>query len=323
VISQGGSGGVDLAEVARDAELLDQLATRAVTPDGDAVSAMLAAFAAEVDDGLVALLDDVEPADRRPAAGPADRALVPVPDVLAEPRRGHGLRATTIAVVLGATLSVSGVAAAVTGDPLSPYKGIVTAVHGGNHHELPAHAAQVAKMNHKLVGTRAQIAHGDVAGAQATLAALRLDLASLTDLTAGQRSAIEARIASLEAALGRATAKAEVHEKQQKSGTDGSHTAVPNNTRTSESNNTKAPEPNATKTPEPANTEAPASGGTHTAEPQSTRTKPTDSAVGGGGGGGTGTGGGGEAESAATATDAPPTGGGGGGGTAHGKGATR
>jgi hypothetical protein len=70
VISQGGSGGVDLVEVARDAELLDQLAARAAILDDDAVSSMLAAFAAEVDDGLVALLDDVEP---------ADRALVAVP----------------------------------------------------------------------------------------------------------------------------------------------------------------------------------------------------------------------------------------------------
>jgi hypothetical protein len=332
VINQGGSGGgVDLVEVARDAGLLDQLAARAAILDGDAVSAMLAAFAAEVDDGLVALLDDVEPADRRPAARPADRVLAAVPDVPAAPRGGHGLRAATIAVVLGATLSVSGVAAAVTGDPLSPYKGIVSAVNGGNHHELPPHAARVAKMNHTLVGTRAQIAHGDLAGAHATLAALRLNLASMTDLTTGQRHAIEARIAALEAALGRATSQAAGHEKQQKSGTKGSHNAVPNDTKTSEPNNTKTPEPNNTKTPEPnntkspepANTEAPASGGTHTAEPQNTKTaKPTDSAVGGGGGSGAGDGG--AAQSAATATDAASTGGGsgGGGGTAHGKGAT-
>jgi hypothetical protein len=311
VISQGGAGGVDLVEVARDAELLDQLAARAAILDDDAVSAMLAAFAAEVDDGLVALLDDVEPAGR----GPADRALVAVPDVLSEPRRGHGLRATTIAVVLGATLSVSGVAAAVTGDPLSPYKGIVTAVQGGNHHELPSHAARVAQMNHTLVGTRAQIAHGDLAGAQATLAGLRSDLASMTDLTPRERSAIEARIAALEAALGRATGRAEAHEKQQ-SGTKGTHTAVPNNTKAQQPSSTKTPEPNSTttsepkptKTPEPANTGIQGSGGTHTAEPQSTRTaEPTDPAVGGGG-----------AQSAATATDTASQGGGGGGGTANG-----
>ena len=321
MISQGGSGGgVDLVEIARDAELLDQLAARAVILDDDAVSAMLAAFAAEVDDGLVALLDDVEPADRRPAARPADRVLAAVPDVPAAPRGGHGLRAATIAVVLGATLSVSGVAAAVTGDPFSPYKGIVSAVHGGNHDELPSHAAGVAKMNHALVGTRAQIAHGDLAGAQATLAALRLDLASMTDLTTGQRNAIEARIATLEAALGRATAQAAAHEKQQKSGTKGSHTAVPNNTMTPEPNNTKTPERNNTKSPEPANTEAPAAGGTHTAEPQNTRTAdPTEPAASGSGAGG----GGGPQSTELSATDTGSKGGGGGtGGTANGKGAT-
>ena len=330
MISQGGSGGgVDLVEVARDAELLDRLAARAAILDDDAVSAMLAAFAAEVDDGLVALLDDVEPADRRPVAGPADRVLAAVPDVPAAPRGGHGLRAATIAVVLGATLSVSGVAAAVTGDPFAAYKGIVSAVNGGNHHELPPQAARVAKMNHALVGTRAQIAHGDLAGAHATLAALRLNLASMTDLTTGQRNAIEARIAALEAALGRATARAVAHEKQQKSGTKGSHTAVPNNTmtpepnntKTPEPNNTKSPEPNNTKSPEPANTEAPASGGTHTAEPQNTRSAdPTEPAASGSGAGG----GGGPQSTELSATDTGSKGGGGGtGGTANGKGATR
>ena len=201
---------------------------------------MLASFAAEVDEGLAALLDDVEPAGRA-----ADRGLVAVPDVLAGRRRGHGLRATTIAVVLGATLSVSGVAAAVTGDPLSPYKGIVSAVHGGGndhqHDNLPSHAARVATMNHKLAGTRAQIAHGDLAGAEATLAGLRLDLASMTDLTTGERSAIEARIAALEAAIGRANGQTAAHDQQPKSGTKASHTAAPNNTKAQQPSSTKSP----------------------------------------------------------------------------------
>jgi hypothetical protein len=316
---------VNLVEVARDAELLDQLASRAAVVDGDAVSAMLASFAAEVDEGLLALLDDVEPTGR---AGhrPADRGLVAVPDVLAGRRRGHGLRATTIAVVLGATLSVSGVAAAMTGDPFSPYKGIVSAVHGGDdhqHHDLPSHAARVATMNHKLVGTRAQIAHGDLAGAEATLAGLRLDLATMTDLTTGERGAIAARIAALEAAIGRANGQAAAQDQQPKSGAKASHTAVPNNTRTPEPQNTKAPEPAATKTPEPAstktpapaNTGAPGSGGTHTAEPQNTQTAtPTDPAVGGGGAGG-----GGATKTSATATDAASKAG----KTAQGKAATR
>ncbi len=86
-------------------------------------------------------------------------------------------------------------------------------------------------MNHKLAGTRAQIAHGDLAGAEATLAGLRLDLASMTDLTTGERSAIEARIAALEAAIGRANGQTAAHDQQPKSGTKASHTAVPNNTK--------------------------------------------------------------------------------------------
>jgi hypothetical protein len=231
--------------------------------------------------------------------------------------------------VLGATLSVSGVAAAVTGDPLSPYKGIVSAVRGGN--DLPSHAARVATMNHKLAGTRAQIAHGDLAGAQAALAGLRLDLASMSDLTSAERSAIEARIAALEAALGRATGQAAAHEKQQKSGTRGTHTAVPNNTKTPQPHATKTSEPQATKTPEPKTTKTPApantgpqgSGGTHTAEPQNTGTaKPTDPAA--GGGGGSGAGGGGGSQTDLTATDAASQGGAGGtGGTSHVKAATR
>jgi hypothetical protein len=327
VIGQGGSGrGVDLVEVARDAELLDLLAARTAPEGGaDTVSALLAAFAAEVDEGLAALLNDIEPADR-----PADPGLVAVPDAPTSPRRGHGLRATTIAVVLGATLSVSGVAAAMTGDPLSPYKGIVSAVRGGDH-ELPSHAARVAKMNHHLVGTRAQIAHGDLAGAQATLAGLRLDLASMADLSPRERSAIEARIASLQAALDRATSQGATHEKQQKSGTKATHAAEPNNaktsepsdTQTAEPNNTRTSEPQATKTPEPADTGAGGSGGTQTAEPRSTRTAgPTDPAAGGGGGGDAG--GGGGSQSDLTAADAASTGDEGGtAGTAHGKAATR
>jgi hypothetical protein len=199
-----------------------------------------------------------------------------------------------------------------TGDPLSPYKGIVSAVHGGGndhqHDNLPSHAALVATMNHKLAGTRAQIAHGDLAGAEATLAGLRLDLAAMTDLTTGERSAIAARIAALEAAIGRAKGQTAAHDQQPKSGTKASHTAVPHDTQTPEPQNTRTREPAATKTPEPANTKtaapantgAPGSGGTHTAEPQNTQTaKPTDPAVGGGGAGG-----GGATTSSATSIDA-------------------
>jgi hypothetical protein len=156
----------------------------------------------------------------------------------------------------------------------------------------------------------------------------------MTDLTTVERSAIEARIAALEAAIGRAKGRTAAHDQQPKSGAGASHTAVPNNTKahllsstkTPEPQNTKTPEPTATKTPEPNNTKTPAPGttgapgfgGTHTAEPQSTRTaEPTDPAV--GGGDGSGAGGGGATKTSATATDQASKVG----KTAQGKGATR
>jgi Cornifin (SPRR) family len=286
VITQGGGlphGGVDLAAVARDADLLDLLAVRGGVPAEDPVLTMLAALAAEVDDGLSRLFDDLDQADGLDAGNPdlgglygirvggleesTDRALAAVPDRPERARRSLGLRAGTVAVVIGATLSVSGVAAAVTGDPLSPYKSFASAVSsvtgGQSHKPLPANAAGVAKLNHHLVGTRAQIAHGDLAGARTTLTALRTELAA-ADLTDGQRHALEGRIAKLEAALASATATAAASQQQGPKAVPPGSTHEPStkahqpsSTKTPEPNNTKAPEPGSTKAPEPDNTPEP------------------------------------------------------------------
>ena len=64
-----GAGELDLAEIAADAELLDLLAARAETTSDDPVARMLAAFAAEVDDGLAELLAH-ERRGRRPPPYP-------------------------------------------------------------------------------------------------------------------------------------------------------------------------------------------------------------------------------------------------------------
>ncbi len=197
-----GAGELDLAEIAADAELLDLLAARAETTSDDPVARMLAAFAAEVDDGLAELLAADEAEVAAPAAVPAVSvvpALPPVPD-----GRRHGLRATTVALVVGATLSVSGVAAAVTGDPFAPYRGIVSAVTGGDD-EADAQAARMAWLQRQLAGTRAKVAQGDLAGAGADLSAMRARLAGTEGLSHGQRTSLEARIAALEAALARAS----------------------------------------------------------------------------------------------------------------------
>lgn len=195
---------VDLAAVAHDAELLDRLAVRTTVPHGDAVAALLAAFAAEVDEGLDAVLSP-DAADPR-VASLVDAATVAAPP--AEPTRRHGLRTTTVAIVLGATLSVGGVAAAVTGDPLAPVKGLATAVGLTDPKpDLPEAASPNAKINHVMVGLAREIAQGRLDGVQARIDQVR---AMLDDpaLTGGQRTGLLKRLAALQAKLDRAQAKA-------------------------------------------------------------------------------------------------------------------
>jgi hypothetical protein len=191
-------GGLDLLAINRDADLLDLLARRAPVPAGDPVLAMLAALAADVDEGLDELLVASED---DPLVRAASAATV-VPDLPA-PRRGHGLRLTTVAIVVGATLSIGGVAAAVTGDPLAPVKGLVTAMggHGAEQHPGKARAFGADKQ------ARSQLRHGDVAGAQASLAAMKAELVR-DDLSNGDRRSIEAKIAALQKKVDHAVAMA-------------------------------------------------------------------------------------------------------------------
>ncbi len=273
-----GDGNVDLAAVAADDALLDLLGARAEVPADDTIAGLLAAFADEVDDGLAALLASAEAAD-----GTVGSPLTAVPAVsvvpdLPEPSaaRSHGLRATTIALVVGATLSVSGVAAAVTGDPFSPYRGIVSAVTGGDD-ESAAHAARMAWLQRQLTGTRAKVAHGDLTGAATDLTRLRDRLEATDGLSHGRRTALEARITALEAALARAQDRAEAgttNGESKEHGNTGSGPAVtpgPNSTKTTQPQSTKTPEPQNTKVHQPQNTKAHQPQNTKTPDPQSTR----------------------------------------------------
>lgn len=203
-------GDVDLAAVARDAELLDRLAVRGSVPSDDMVAALLAAFAAEVDDGLDAVLvpDEDDPRVASLVAASATATVVPLQRSRHGRRGGHGLRTTTVAAVVAATLSIGGVAAAVTGDPLAPVKGLATAVGLTDPKpELPAAASANAKVNHRMVGLRRDIAQGRLDGVRDRLDQLR---AMLDDpaLKPGQRKGLLKRLAALEAALARAEAKA-------------------------------------------------------------------------------------------------------------------
>jgi hypothetical protein len=130
----------DLVAVQRDAALLDALAERAWVADPltdhDPVAGLLAALAADVDEGL----SDVA----RPAAIPAQRhrenrraTVLTLPVALPPVGRRHAVRAAAAMIVSAALLSVSGVAAAVSGDPMTPYERVVDVVRISYHEVLP------------------------------------------------------------------------------------------------------------------------------------------------------------------------------------------
>jgi hypothetical protein len=133
---------LDLVAVQRDSALLDALARRTRTDDGDPVVGLLAALVADVDDGLLAVAG--------PDAAPLT-ALIPeqgghrrrpgtvssLPLALPPVGRRHVARAVAAMVVTAAVLSVSGVAAAVSGDPLTPYKRVIDVVRAGYDDVVP------------------------------------------------------------------------------------------------------------------------------------------------------------------------------------------
>jgi hypothetical protein len=262
-IFEQGAGGVDLAAVARDAELMDRLAVRAPVAIDDDVARLLASLAAEVDDGLDALLAELE--------APLIEQDDPSADIgTPSRRRARGMRATTVAIVVGATLSVSGVAAAVTGDPLAPYKGIVRAV--TNAGAPSPHASTTAKLDHLANGTQSKIAHGDLAGARADIASLQAALGD-PSISDHDKALLQIRLRNLMRSLAHAEAA-----------------GGPNPQATAKSpHSTKAPKAQHTSDPSSQSTHQPQSGsGGSTAKPT---TKAGDPAKGDGkGGGGTGQG---------------------------------
>lgn len=208
---QAGEGALDLAAVQRDDDLLALLAERGEVDTSDPVARLLASLAEDVDDGLAELLVATDPLTTAGATWVSHDVL---PQVESDPaprawRTAAG--AAALAVALAATLSVSGVAAAVTGDPLAPYKAVGNALTWGED-DLPESAAPIAHLNKRLARARAAIAHGEVQGAQSRLDAIRAALAG-ADLSDGQRAAFERKLDRLAAALGDAATKGKSGEK--------------------------------------------------------------------------------------------------------------
>lgn len=196
---QAGEGALDLAAVQRDDDLLALLAERGEVDTSDPVARLLASLAEDVDDGLAELLIATDPLTTAGATWVSHDVLPELESGPAPRARRTAAGAAALAVALAATLSVSGVAAAVTGDPLAPYKAVGSALTWGED-DLPETAASIAHLNKRLARARAAIAHGEVEGAQPRLDAIRAALAG-ADLSDGQRAAFERKLDRLEAAL--------------------------------------------------------------------------------------------------------------------------
>ncbi|MEO8328888.1 MAG: hypothetical protein ABI586_02675 [Candidatus Nanopelagicales bacterium] len=177
----------DLFAIQEDALLLDIVATRGDLTSfaDDPIAAVLGSWTRDIDAGL----ESQQVAHLLTAPAPA-ASVTP----MRSGRSARFLVAATTAVVLVGT---SGVAAAVTGDPLGPFRAAVGAVTGSgndnlsasgvgnNNHPLPDPAATEAEINRTLSGVNRAVAQGDLAAAQALLDAAEVDAVGVADLAPG------------------------------------------------------------------------------------------------------------------------------------------
>ncbi|MCX9190450.1 hypothetical protein C3Y87_03260 [Carbonactinospora thermoautotrophica] len=193
---------LDMGAVQRDEEIIEALAARRPVKADYAAVRLLAALAADVD-------EEAAPAARTaPVLEPAARAV-------AERRRkalrrrlsGRGIVALT---VCGALVSVSGVATAVTGavttgDPLKPFKKVMSVV--GGEERKPSTSAPTDEIERKLREADEALHHGDRATAERKLREAREAVRDLPDpaTEAGAKKKIE----SLERKLRGGAEKAE------------------------------------------------------------------------------------------------------------------
>ena len=189
----------DLLLVQEDALLVETVARRGDLSAfrDEPLAALLGALAADVDEG-----DMAPPTRYAPIVVPATSSHSP----RSRPRHHTGVVALTVAAVL---VGSSGVAAAVTGDPLAAIKGAAHLVTGpangpkadepsdgqglGRDGSLPDPAAAEAVLNRSLNQVGRLIARGDLDEARALLVAATAQLASLgNDVAPGMEQRLEA-----------------------------------------------------------------------------------------------------------------------------------
>ena len=202
---------LDLLAVRRDAEHLDAIARRAGHVPQPGVERLLAALTVEIDEGLARLL--AEPllpvaAPATPAAGGPGTGAAEVVSLNRALRR-RTARAVTAAVLATGLVSVSGVAAAVTGDPLSPYRSVISAITGEDEkaaqRQLPKDGTDAEPgLARQVRVIEVAIESGNLTRAQSAVDALRAALARHAGRPSGAERAAAAKLTALEAKLARA-----------------------------------------------------------------------------------------------------------------------
>jgi outer membrane biosynthesis protein TonB len=188
---------IDVRNIGRDDSLLDSLGQRRgrrFTAD-DPAARLLAALAADVDEVTVArrlrvgrLASLPLPAERVPAR------LLPA----VRYRLRRAARSVVVAALAAGLLSISGMAAAVTGDALAPVKAVVSTV---TRVELPITGdSSVASgdVERDLAIAEAAITRGDLAGAREMVAQAR---EQLPDVAAEAKPGLLVRVEQVEARI--------------------------------------------------------------------------------------------------------------------------
>jgi hypothetical protein len=111
-------------------------------------------------------------------------------------------------VIVAGLVSVSGVSAAVTGDPLTPYRKVISTVSGRDQAPKPR-SVEGEAVHQQVLSIGAAIDAGQLDRAQAAVQRLR---ARLDDKPSGEQRSALAQLAALEAKLAKAVAKDKADE---------------------------------------------------------------------------------------------------------------
>jgi hypothetical protein len=155
---------------------------------------LLAALTADVDDGLAELL-------AAPMRMPLRSAATGEIPSLADAARRRTARAVTGALIVAGLVSVSGVSAAVTGDPFTPYRSIISSVGGEDEPRSQPPVVEDEVVRQQVLAIDAAIEAGELGRAREGIERLRASLDKSSH--AAQRSVL-ARLEVLEARLSRA-----------------------------------------------------------------------------------------------------------------------